>query len=271
MLNADVLSPEALSHLGTQRVGRHVLLFDLLDSTNNEIRRRSIDTVENGLAVIADGQTGGRGRRGRNFLSPAGKGLYLSVLLQPCCAPHELSMLTAWAAVALCDALERVCGVRPGIKWPNDLVLNGQKLCGVLTELELEAETGLPRYVILGVGVNVHQTETDFGPEVADIAISLRQALGAAPGRTELAAEILRALDAMDQAFPQARTHYLERYRQACLTLGKPVTVLRAAGTRHGTAVGIDETFALLVRWENGETEAVSAGEVSVRGLYGYT
>ena len=266
----DVMTQEALSDIGTRQVGRKVLYYDRLDSTNNEIKRLSIDQVENGLAVIADCQTGGRGRRGRSFLSPAGKGLYLSVLMQPRCSVDELSMLTAWSAVALCSAVERACGVRPGIKWPNDLVMQGRKLCGVLTELELEAETGLPRYVIVGIGTNVLQTEADFGPEVAPIAISLEQALGQAPARTALAKEILRAMDDLYRDFPQEKAQYLEQYRRDCLTLGRPVTVLRSSGARNGFATGINEDFSLTVRWEDGTAEALSAGEVSVRGLYGY-
>lgn len=266
----DVMTREALSDTGTRQVGRRVLYYDSLDSTNNEIKRLSIDQVENGLAVIADCQTGGRGRRGRSFLSPAGKGLYLSVLMQPRCSVEELSMLTAWSAVALCSAVERACGVRPGIKWPNDLVMQNRKLCGVLTELEVEAETGLPRYVIVGIGTNVLQTEADFGPEVAPIAISLEQALGQAPARTALAKEILRAMDDLYRDFPQEKAQYLEQYRRDCLTLGRPVTVLRPSGARNGFGTGINKDFSLTVRWEDGTEEALSAGEVSVRGLYGY-
>ena len=266
----DVIDAEALSHLNTRQMGRRVLYFDSLDSTNNEIKRQSIDHVENGLVIIADCQTGGRGRRGRAFLSPAGKGLYLSLLMQPRCSMEELSMLTAWSAVALCGAVERACGIRPGIKWPNDLVLRGKKLCGVLTELELEAETGHPRYVIVGIGTNVFQTEADFGPEVAPIAISLAQVLDTPPERTALAAEILRAMDALYQDFPQARQQYLEQYRKDCLTLGRDISVVRPDGTRRGFAAGINEDFALVVRWEDGTEEVLSAGEVSVRGLCGY-
>lgn len=266
----DVLDPAALDALGTRDMGRRVLLFDSLDSTNNEIKRQSINRVENGLTVIADCQTGGRGRRGRTFLSPAGKGLYLSLLMQPRGTMGEVSMLTAWTAVALCGAVERVCGVRPGIKWPNDLVLQGKKLCGVLTELEVEAETGQPRYVVIGIGVNVFQTEADFGPEVAPIAISLAQAMEQVPGRTALACEILRAMDSLYQDFPQQRARYLEQYRRDCLTLGKSISVVTPSGTRQGFAAGIDDAFALTVRWEDGTEESLSSGEVSVRGLYGY-
>ena len=266
----DVIDVNTLLHLGTRQIGRRVLYFDTLDSTNNEIKRQSIDRVENGLTVIADCQTGGRGRRGRSFLSPAGKGLYLSILMQPQCSAEQISMLTAWSAVALCDAIENACGVRPGIKWPNDLVLHEKKLCGVLTELELEAETGLPRYVVVGIGINVFQTAQDFGPEVAPIAISLSQALDTVPGRTALACEILRSMDNLYRDFPQARERYLEQYRRDCLTLGKSISVVRPSGTQNGLATGVNEDFALTVRWENGTEEPLSAGEVSVRGLYGY-
>ena len=241
-----------------------------VDSTNTRLKLSASQGAPHGSVLIADHQTGGRGRRGRSFLSPAGKGLYLSRLMQPRCTVEELSMLTAWSAVALCDAVERACGVRPGIKWPNDLIMQGKKLCGVLTELELEAETGQPRYVIVGIGTNVFQTEADFGPEVAPVAISLAQVLDTPPGRTALAAEILRAMDDLYQDFPQARQRYLEQYRKDCLTLGKEISVVRPDGTRQGFASGINEDFALVARWEDGTEEPLSAGEVSVRGLYGY-
>lgn len=266
----DVMTQEALSDIGTRQVGRKVLYYDRLDSTNNEIKRLSIDQVENGLAVIADCQTGGRGRRGRSFLSPAGKGLYLSVLMQPHCSVEELSMLTAWSAVALCRAVERACGVRPGIKWPNDLVLNRKKLCGILTELEWEAESGEFSCVIIGAGINVSQDEADFGPEVAPIAISLAQALGTAPDRTELAARVIRSLNALYDDFPAQNAAYLDHFRRDCLTVGNPIKVISGAGERIGTATGISDDFGLTVRWEDGSTETLTSGEVSVRGLYDY-
>ena len=267
---ADVIDPEALSRLGTRQMGRKVLYFDSLDSTNNEIKRQSIGQVENGLAIIADCQTGGRGRRGRSFLSPAGKGLYLSLLMQPRCTVEELSMLTAWSAVALCRAVERACGVRPGIKWPNDLVLNRKKLCGILTELEWEAESGEFSCVIIGAGINVSQDEADFGPEVAPIAISLAQALGTAPDRTELAAQVIRSLNALYDDFPAQNAAYLDHFRRDCLTVGNPIKVISGAGERIGTATGISDDFGLTVRWEDGSTETLTSGEVSVRGLYDY-
>lgn len=265
----DLLSPGELSR-PDRRVGRELVCLEQVDSTNNEIKRRAVEEVPDGLTVVAGEQTGGRGRRGRSFVSPPGKGLYLSALLKPDCPLGEVPALTAWSAVAVCDAVEQVCGIRPGIKWPNDVILDGRKLCGILTELELEGETAALRYVVAGIGVNLTQTEEDFGPEVAPVAISLAQALGKAPRRAEMAAALLDALDKLDRDFPGQWDSWLERYRADCITVGRQIKVLRGQEERIGTAVGVDDTFALVVRWADGSEEALSSGEVSVRGLLGY-
>ncbi len=268
-------SPDRLSvgelagALAGQTVGGTLMCLDTVDSTNNELKRRA-ETAPDGLAVLAEQQTGGRGRQGRSFVSPAGKGLYLSVLLRPACTLAEVSALTAWTAVAVCAALERCCGVRPGIKWPNDVVLEGKKLCGILTELEVEAETGALRHVIIGVGVNVSQTAEDFGPEVAPLAVSLAQVLAAPPRRAELAAAVLTALDELYAAFPRGRADYLARYRALCLTVGRPIRVIRGGQVREGVAEAVTGEFALAVRWPDGIREDLFSGEVSVRGLLGY-
>ena len=264
----DRLSPGELMDPNRQ-VGKVLVCLDTVDSTNNEVKRRAVDAVPDGLAVVAAQQTGGRGRRGRTFVSPPG-GLYLSALLRPCCPLEQVSALTAWSAVAVCDAIQQVCGVRPGIKWPNDVILEGRKLCGILTELELEGETAALRYVVVGIGVNLSQTEADFGPEVAPVAISLAHALGSAPRRAEVAAALLDSLDRLDREFPGKWDSWLERYRADCITVGRQIKVLRGSTERTGTAVGVDETFALVVEWEDGTREALSSGEVSVRGLLGY-
>ena len=265
----DVLSAGELYRPG-RRVGREIVCLETVDSTNNEVKRRAAGGAPDGLAVLAEGQTGGRGRRGRSFLSPAGKGLYLSVLLRPRCALGQVPALTAWTAAAVCGAVEDLCGLRPGIKWPNDVILEGRKLCGILTELELEADTGELGYVVVGLGLNVSQTEEDFGPEVAPLAISLAQALGCAPRRAEVAAAVLDALDGMYAAFPEQREDWLARYRARCLTVGRPVRLLRPGGEEEAFAEKVDDDFALVVRHPDGRRETVSSGEVSVRGLLGY-
>ena len=144
-------------------MGRALVCLETVDSQQRG-HAAALAGAADGLAVVAEQQTGGRGRRGRSFVSPAGQGLYLSVLLRPRCPLEEVSTLTAWTAVAVCTAVERVCGVRPGIEWPNDVILDGRKLCGILTELELEAETAALRHVVVGVGINLTQTAADFGP-----------------------------------------------------------------------------------------------------------
>ena len=267
----DLLSAgELAAAVAGRRVGKELICLETVDSTNNEVKRRAVDAVPDGLVVLAGEQTGGRGRRGRSFVSPAGKGLYLSALLRPDCPLEQVSALTAWTAVAVCDAVEELCGIRPGIKWPNDVILDGRKLCGILTELELEAETAALRYVVVGIGVNISQTEADFGPEVAPVAISLAQALGRAPRRAEVARALLDSLDRLYAGFPQQREGWLARYRADCLTVGKPVRVLSGAGEREGTALGVEEDFSLRVAWKDGGEEVLSSGEVSVRGLLGY-
>lgn len=267
----DLLSPGELARaLEGRTVGRELVCLSTVDSTNDEAKRRAVAGANQGLAVLADGQTGGKGRRGRSFVSPPGKGLYLSVLLRPTCSLRELMWLTSWTAVAVCDGIEAACGVRPGIKWTNDIILNGKKLCGILTELGMEGESGQLQYAVVGAGVNVTQTAADFGPQVAEVAVSLEQALGSAPRRSELAAAVLAALDDMYAAFPQEKARYLERYRADCLTVGKYVKLLRGDREEQAFAESVDDDFALIVRHPDGRRERVDAGEVSVRGLLGY-
>ena len=257
----------ALSHCV---LGQNVICLDSVDSTNNYAKKLAGEGAPHGTVVLSDHQTGGRGRRGNSFLSPAGKGLYLSVLLRPELPPADVINLTAWIAVAVCDAVEQVIGERPGIKWTNDLILRQKKLCGILTEMSLEAETGELQYVVAGIGLNVSQTDEDFGTEVASLAISLEQALGRKVRRADLAAAVIGALDRMMADFPREKASYLERYRADCLTLGREVRLIRKGETQIAFAESIDEDFALVVRHQNGTQETVTAGDVSVRGLLGY-
>jgi BirA family biotin operon repressor/biotin-[acetyl-CoA-carboxylase] ligase len=251
-------------------VGSRLICLDVIDSTNTEAKRQAMAGASDGLVILSEEQTGGRGRLGRSFQSPRGTGLYLSALLRPSLPPQEVVDFTAWVAVAVCDGIQAACGVRPRIKWTNDIVLGGRKLCGILTELELEAETAALRHVVVGVGINLTQTAADFGPEVAPVAVSLAQALGRAPRRAEMAAAVLAALDELYAAFPAERAAWLERYRADCLTLGRTVRLLRAGEEEEAFAEAVDDAFALVVRRADGSREAVSSGEVSVRGLLGY-
>lgn len=267
----DLRSRELSAALSGHTVGREVVCLDTVDSTNSEIKRRAACGAAEGLAVLANGQSGGRGRRGNAFQSLEGKGLYCSVLLRPRTPLDTLSQLTAWTAVAVCRAIETCCGLSCGIKWTNDIILNGKKLCGILTELEFEAESAAAVAVVVGVGINVGQTEADFGPVLSSIATSLIQALGYPVRRAELAVHLLTALDDLYTAFPQGKADYLAEYRRRCVTTGHEVALVRPDGTRiPAFAQRVDDDFSLVCRMPDGHTETVTAGEVSVRGLLGY-
>ena len=254
----------------THIVGREVRWLEETDSTNLDCRRAAGAGAEEGLAVLARAQRAGRGRRGRNFQSTRDQGLYLSVLLRPKDFTPELSNLTAWVAVAVCEGVEEFCGVRPQIKWINDIILNGKKLGGILTELGLEPGTGKPDHIVVGIGLNVGHSREDFEPELRDMATSLSLELGQAPDIAGLAGAVLCALDRMYARFPHGKEEYLDAYRAGCVTTGKRVQVITPASREEGFALGVDDDFHLVVELDGGARRALSAGEVSVRGMYGY-
>lgn len=253
------------------KADRDLRCFDTIDSTNTYARQIVLEGAADGTAIIADCQTAGRGRMGRSFQSPRGKGIYLSVLYRPDLTPERLMPVTALAGLAVCDAVERLCGVRPGLKWPNDPVLGNRKLCGVLTEMALEGESGRVRHLVVGVGINVLHTQRDFQDEVAEIATSLQMELGRPVSRPRLTALLLEELDQVYGALCAGNlTDYLAAYRRDCVNLGKTVQLIGTEGRETVTAIDVDEDFGLVVRTAGGEEKVVRSGEVSVRGLYGY-
>ena len=269
----DVLSERELRRrLGeTKTVGRTLYCFDSVDSTNSFLKRAAAEGAIDGAVAVADEQTAGRGRRGRSFSSGPGRGVYLSALLRPKLAPEKLLPLTALGAVAACDAVERACGVRPQIKWTNDLVLNGKKLSGTLTELSLEGESGALDYAVIGIGINCNNTLEDFPQEIRGMATSVFLETGKRVQRAALAAALIEELDKLYAALQSGDTApYLATYRRDCLTLGREVQLLWRDASERVTALDVDEQFGLIVRHEDGTTETVRTGEVSVRGLYGY-
>ena len=259
---------EILSHL-PGNFPWQVNWYDTVDSTNTKAKALARDGVPHGTVLIAGAQTAGRGRMGRSFASPAGLGLYLSVILRPGCKAEELMHLTCAAGVAACDAVLSVSGCRPGIKWINDLVAEKKKLCGILTELSVDAGTGLVSYAVIGIGINCNHRPEDFPPELRDIAVSLKTVTGKAVEISRLAAALITALYAMDQTLLSGRDAMMARYRADCVTLGQQVRVI-GQETRNATALDVDQAGGLVVRYENGDIETVSSGEVSVRGLFGY-
>ena len=267
MAAPDVLTEEEVrSLLGkTEVVGRKLCCFSQLESTNTYAKGIALSGAPDGTVVIANSQTAGRGRRDRSFLSPADKGIYLSVLLRPSLPPERLTAVTAMAGVAVCDAVERVCAIRPRLKWPNDPVLGGKKLCGILTEMSVEAESGHVQYLVVGIGLNVLHSP-------AKIATSLSMNVEQPISRPALAAAEIEALDRLYADLRAGNLdRYLALYRRDCVNLGKSVQLIDAEGRRETvTAVDIDDSFGLVVRDKEGRQKTVRSGEVSVRGMYGY-
>ena len=251
-------------------VGSELVCLETIDSTNTECKRRAMTGAKDGLVIISNEQTGGRGRLGRTFQSPKGCGLYLSALFRPQLPPETVTDFTAWVAVAVCDGIEAACGVRPQIKWTNDIVMGRKKLVGILTEMSLESETNSLEYLVTGIGVNVNHRPQDFHEDIRDMATSLAQQLGHPVRRAELAAEIIKALDKMYAGFPENKQEYLDKYRADCMTPGHQVQLFTPASREEAYAVEIDDQFRLVVEMPDGTRRALSAGEVSVRGMYGY-
>ena len=263
------MKEKILTNLTTECPWRDTLYwYDTISSTNTHAKQMARDGAPHGTVLIAGQQTGGRGRMGRTFQSPAGMGVYLSVILRQNCEPTQLMHLTCAAGVAMMDAVEAVSGIRPQVKWINDLVVNGKKLGGILTEMSVEK--GIVDYAIIGIGINCLQKESDFPPEISSIATSLSMAAEKTVLPDVLAAAISEALWKLDAALFAQKEALMARYRQDCITLGKEIQVLRGDTVLPGKAVDMDDDGGLLVQYPDGAVQVVSSGEVSVRGMYGY-
>lgn len=228
------------------------------DSTNTGLKAWAEEGAPAGSVLLAERQRAGRGRLGRRFESPPG-GLYLSYLLRPALAPAEMGEITPWAAVAVRRALGDCCGLWPEIKWVNDLVWQGKKLCGILCESVLRG--GRAESLIVGIGINVDTAPEEFSPALRETAASLRSLGFPVKDRSALAAALIRALDAMAREFPAGGEERWLEYRAHCLTLGKRVTL--PDGTE-GLAEDLDRDYALLVRTADGSVRRLRSGEATL-------
>lgn len=246
-----------------------LLWYPQIGSTNTHAKELARQGAPGGTVLLADCQTGGRGRMGRQFHSPAGSGIYMSLILRPNCKPGELMHLTCAAAVAMTHAIERATGVNVGIKWTNDLVFGKGKLGGILTELGLKPD-GTVDYTIIGVGINCCQEMADFPEDIRTMATSLRQITGKDVERSRVAAAMLDAFFVMEQTLFTGKEGMLSEYRRRCVTLGQEISILQGDTLRHGSALDIDGSGALIVENPSGTQEVLRSGEVSIRGMYGY-
>lgn len=254
--------------LQTKWAGRRLILLDEVDSTNDEAKRLAAQGAPHGTLVVAEEQSAGKGRRGRSWASKKGGGIFLSLLLRPEFSPECASMLTLVAALAVEEGIRRTTGLSCGIKWPNDMVTDGRKLVGILTEMSTDADA--IRYVVVGIGINANTAE--FPAEIRDTAASLRLALGAPVNRAALIAAVLNAWEDFYAEFLKKLDLSLlkESYNKLLVNFGREVRVLTPGDEYNGISRGITDKGELLVELDDGELREVMSGEVSVRGIYGY-
>jgi BirA family transcriptional regulator, biotin operon repressor / biotin---[acetyl-CoA-carboxylase] ligase len=262
----DVLhADDLLARLGEPRVvGRDIQVFEETTSTNDVIEKMARDGVREGFVVFAESQTRGRGRLGRQWISPARKGLWFSVLLRPALRPQAATQLTIASATALRRAIEIQTGLKPTIKWPNDILVAGRKVAGILTELS--AELDRVKYIILGMGVDVNLNASDFPKDLRDSTTSLKLELGKPVSRAELATAILRELDAdYSRIIASDFTTVAAEWESLCATLGTEVAIQTGQRLIRGRAESLGEDGALLVRTEHGHLERIIGGDVTMQ------
>ena len=266
-------SSEIASRLQTRWAGRTLYFFESTGSTNPDAKRFAEEGAPHGTIVVADRQTAGRGRRGRTWSSPSGKSIYFTIVVRPAFAPDKASMITLVMALSVAQAIEEVTGLPAQIKWPNDIVVHKKKVCGILTEMSMTPEMDEIQFVVAGVGVNTnHNGPEEFPEEIRETAASLKMESGEHIDRAGLLERILARFEENYDCFERIQdlSTLREAYQAHLINMDTQVLVLDPAGEYAGISRGISETGELIVERENGDRVLVYAGEVSVRGLYGY-
>lgn len=260
----DLLLPaEIQARLTTSVFGRDIHYFSDTESTNNVAKKLAAEGCPEGAIVVAESQQGGKGRLSRGWFSPFAKGIWLSIVLRPPFSPQDAPKCTLLAAVALNRAIRKVGRITCGIKWPNDILYQGKKMVGILTEMS--AEMDAINYVVIGAGINVNVDQIDFPENLSGIATSLSAAAGHPVDRMTLLCEILEQLElSYNTAVQEGFEQILDDWREQSITLGQTVDVFGVNRTFSGIAQNIDGEGALLVKTDKG-TERVLAGDVSIR------
>jgi BirA family biotin operon repressor/biotin-[acetyl-CoA-carboxylase] ligase len=261
----DVLhADDLISRLGkTEVIGRDIRVFEETTSTNDVIEKLARDGVKEGVVVFAESQTRGRGRLGRKWMSPAKRGLWFSVLLRPDLRPQETTRLNVASATALRRAIESQTGLKPEIKWPNDILIHGKKVAGILTELSGELDH--VKYVVLGIGVDVNLSQGDFPVELRKLATSLKAELGKPVSRPELAVVILRELDRDYARITSGQfAAVADEWEEHGTTIGQEVTIRTGDRRIRGRAESLGEDGELLLRTEHGHLERIIGGDVTL-------
>lgn len=267
--NADIFSNIEISrYIESTIMGKNLFFHKETGSTNLDVKKLAEEGAQEGTLVVADRQNAGRGRRGRTWISPSGESIYMSLLLRPDCVPDEASGITLVMAMAVLAATRELGPQNSGIKWPNDIVINKKKMCGILTEMSLEMDA--IHYVVVGVGINVNQTY--FEEEISKTATSIFLETGEKVNRSRLVARVMYYFEKYYAVYKETYdlSGLIDEYNRYLLNCNKEVRVLDPKGEYEGIALGINKDGELLVKKESGEVVEVYAGEVSVRGIYGY-
>jgi BirA family biotin operon repressor/biotin-[acetyl-CoA-carboxylase] ligase len=256
---------EIQAGLDTEQIGKKIYAVPQAASTNEVAFRLALNGAEEGAVVLAESQTKGKGRMGRQWESPAGLNIYLSIILRPRIVPGKAPLITLMAAVACAEAIDEVTGLTPAIKWPNDLLIARKKLGGILTEADMELDR--INFVVVGIGINVNMTRTSFPPSIKDTATSLQEALGREISRIALIQAMLRRLEHWYKRLGQGRGEEIRRrWKELALVQGREIEVTSLGEVVRGTAVDIDEDGALLVQTDNNTIKRVVAGDVTLKG-----
>ena len=259
---------EIKSLMHTEWVAKEVLYFDTIDSTNTKAQELAEKGYPSGTLVVADKQESGKGRRGRSWVSPSGTGIFMTLMIKPDINPNNASMLTLVAALAVAKAITSVTGEEAMIKWPNDIVVNSKKVCGILTEMN--AQFDYINHIVVGIGINVHNES--FPEEISQMASSLMiEAGGKRFHRAQIIAETMSYFEQYYDTFlkTQDLSALVREYDELLVNRNKSVRVLDPKEPFDGKAMGITPKGELIVdTWES--RKQVSSGEVSVRGIYGY-
>ena len=263
-VSTDILSIQGVEkYLNPEHSYIELEILPDIGSTNDYLREKAAQGKGEGYAVVAGAQTRGKGRTGRSFYSPADTGIYLSLLLRPKdCGPAQAVKFTTMAAVAACEAIEKVSHRSPQIKWVNDIYIDGKKVSGILTEASVSLENGSLEYVLLGIGINVYPPEKGFPQELRETAGSVFQERKS-DGKNQLAAGFLNRL--MDIYTKEETGEYAEEYRKRSMVLGKRIQILTPEGEKGARALEIDKDCRLLVEYEDGNRELLRAGEIRIR------
>ena len=258
----DVLRLEDVRHgLRTKTIGKEIHFFQEVTSTNTLAMGLAADGAPEGTVVIAETQTGGKGRRGRKWISPKGN-LYFSVVLRPNIPIHKAPLITLMGAVAVAEAIRTTCGLEAGIKWPNDILISGKKVSGLLTEMS--AEQDRIRHIVLGIGVDVNMEMGELPPDVYRLTTTLAAEVGTKINRTALLQQVLRDLERWYQKFLGNEKDVLNEWKKLNMTVGNRITVSGAGEALDGLAQGVDSDGRLIVRLDNGTIRALAAGDVTI-------